>query len=54
MKTRKNYHSFYIQFCSKNLTHFTNLNSFDIEKNMLPKLNQKLSQFTNFLANMFW
>ena len=32
---------FTIQFRSKNLTHFTNLNSFEIENNMLPKHSQK-------------
>ena len=31
-----------------------NLNSLDIENNMLPKHNQKPSHFTNFQANMFW
>ena len=30
-----------IQFCLKNLTQFTNLNSLDIENNMLPKHSQK-------------
>ena len=32
---------FAIQVCSKHLTHFTNLNSLDIENNMLPKHRQK-------------
>ena len=32
---------FIIQFRSKNLTHFTNLNSLDIEKNMLPQHSKK-------------
>ena len=32
---------FTIQFRSKNLTHFTNLSSFEIENNMLPKHSQK-------------
>ena len=32
---------FTIQFCSKKPTHLTNLNSFDIENNMLPKHSQK-------------
>ena len=32
---------FTIQFYSKNLTHFTNLNSLDIENNMLPQHDQK-------------
>ena len=30
-----------------------NLNSFEIENNMLPNTAKKLSQFTNFPANMF-
>ena len=36
------------QFSLKNLTHFTNLNSLDIENNMLPQLNQKSFQFIIF------
>ena len=32
---------FTIYFCSKNLTHFTNLNSLDIEHNMFRQHNQK-------------
>ena len=44
---------FAIQFRSKHLTLFTNLNSLGIENNMLPKHCQKLSRFTNFSANMF-
>ena len=44
---------FTIQFCSNNLTRFTNLSSLDIENNMLPQLNKNLSDFTNFLANLF-
>ena len=35
------------------LTHFTNFNSHDIENNMLPQQSQKLSDFTNFPANIF-
>ena len=35
---------------SRNLTHITNLNSLDIENNMLSK---HLSYFTDFPANMF-
>ena len=34
LKAKKITH-FIIQFCSKNLTHFTNLNSLDIENNIL-------------------
>ena len=40
-KLAKKITHFTIQFRSKNLTHFTNLNSFEIENNMLPKHNQK-------------
>ena len=32
---------FRIQFCSKNLTHFMNLNSLDTKNNMLPQHRQK-------------
>ena len=34
---------FIIQFCSRNLTHFTNLNSFETENHMPPKHSQKAS-----------
>ena len=44
---------FTIQFRSKNLTHFTNLSSLDIENNMLPQHSQKPFWITNFPANMF-
>ena len=44
---------FTIQFRSKHLTHFMNLNSLDIENNMLRNTGKNLSQFTNFAANMF-
>ena len=44
---------FTIQFRSKNLTHFTNLGSLDIENNMLPQHSQKTFWITNFPANMF-
>ena len=37
-------------FAQKNLTNFTNANSFEIENKMLPKHKQKLSQFTNFFS----
>ena len=40
-KLAKKITHFTIQFRSKNLTHFTNLNSFEIENNMLPKHSQK-------------
>ena len=40
-KLAKKITHFTIQFRSKNLTHFTNLNSFEIENNMLPNHSQK-------------
>ena len=40
-KTSKKIIHFKIQFRSKNLTHFTNLNSLDIGNNMLPQHSQK-------------
>ena len=40
-KLAKKIAHFTIQFPSKNLTHFTNLNSLDVEKNMLPQHSQK-------------
>ena len=40
---------FAIQVCSKHLTHFTNLNSLDIENNMLPKHCQKYFWLYKFL-----
>ena len=42
-----------IQFCSKNLTHFTNLNSFDIENNMLSQHSQKPLWLYKFYAKHF-
>ena len=45
--------TFTVQFCSKNLTHFTNSNSLDIENNMLPQHNQKPFWLYKFSANMF-
>ena len=36
-KLAKKITHFTIKFCSKNFTHFANLNSFDIENDMLPK-----------------
>ena len=41
---------FKIPFRSKNLTHFTNLNSIDIENNKLPKLNQKRFSLYTFCS----
>ena len=40
-KLAKMFTYFTIQFHSKNLTHFTNLNSLDIESNILPQHSQK-------------
>ena len=40
-KLAKKFTHFAIQFHSKNLTHFTNLNSIDIESNILPQHSQK-------------
>ena len=46
IKTNEKDHSFYNSVSlSKNLTHFVNLNSFEIENNMLPKKQPK-----NFLS----
>ena len=42
-----------IQFCSKNLIHFTNINSLNIENNMFLQHNQKPFWLYKFLANMF-
>ena len=52
-KLAKKITHFTIQFCSKNLTHFTNLNSLDIENNMLPQRGQKIFWLYKFSANMF-
>ena len=38
---RKRSHSFYYTVSLKNLIHFTNLNSLDVENNMLPQHSQK-------------
>ena len=46
----KNITHFTIQFRSKNLTHFTNINSFDIKNNMLPQHSQK----PFWLTHSFW
>ena len=50
-KLAKRITHFKMQFHSKNLTHFTNLNSLNIVKNILLQHSQK-TQFTNFPANM--
>ena len=42
-----------IPFCSKNLTYFTNLNCFNIVKNIFPQHSKKPAHFTNFPANIF-
>ena len=38
---------------AKKITHFTNLKSLNIEKNILPQHGQSLTHFTNFPANLF-
>ena len=52
-KLAKKITHFTIQFCSKNLTHFTNLNSFDIENNMLSQHSQKPLWLYKFYAKHF-
>ena len=52
-KLAKKITHFTIQFRSKNLTHFTNLNSLDIENNMLLQHSQKPFWLYKFSANMF-
>ena len=47
-KLTKKITHFTILLHSKNLTHFTNLNSIDIENNMLSKLNHKPSSLYKF------
>ena len=42
-----------MQFRSKHLTHFANLNSLSIIKSILPKASKILTHFTNFPVNMF-
>ena len=42
---------FTIQFRSKKVTHFTNLNSFDIKNNMLPQHCQRTFWLYNFSSN---
>ena len=44
---------FTIYFFSKQLTHFTNLNSLDAENNMLPQHSENHFWFRNFPENMF-
>ena len=51
-QVKKNTH-FTTQFCSKNLTHFKNLSSINIIKNILPQTAKNLTSFTNFPGNMF-
>ena len=50
---RKKITHFIMQFCSRNLTHFTNLNSFEMKIICLQNTAKKHPQFTNFPANMF-
>ena len=52
-KLAKKITNFTIQFRSKNITHFTNLNSLDIENNMLPNTAKNLPDFKDFPADMF-
>ena len=52
-KLMKKITHFTVQFRSKNFTQFTNLNSFNVENNMLPPTKKNLFHFTNFSANMF-
>ena len=52
-KLAKNFTHFTIQFCSENLTHFMNLNSLDIEKNMLSQHNQKPFSLYKFSSHHF-
>ena len=52
-KLAKKISHFTIKFRSKNLTHFTNLNSLDVENNMLPQHSQKPFWLKIFPANMF-
>ena len=55
IKTNEKDHSFYNSVSlSKNLTHFVNLNSFEIENNMLPKHSQKIFSVYKFSSkNVF-
>ena len=52
-KLAKNFTHFTIQFCSENLTHFMNLNSLDIEKNMLSQHSQKPFSLYKFSSHHF-
>ena len=49
-KVAKKITHFTIQFCSKNLTHLMNLNSLDVENNMLLQHSQKPFQQTYFCS----
>ena len=51
-KLAKKITHFTIKFFSKNLTHFTNLNSLDAENNMLPQHSQNPFWLKNFPANI--
>ena len=52
-KLAKKITHFTTQFCSKNLTHFTNLNSLDFKNNVFPQHSQKPSDFINFQQTCF-
>ena len=52
-KIAKNITHFTIQFCSKDLTRFANLNSLDAENNTIPQHSQKPFWLKNFPANIF-
>ena len=53
LKANKNGTRFTIRFCSKNLIHFTNLDSINIAKIYSRNTAKNLTHFTNFPANMF-
>ena len=52
-KNLQKWSRFTIQFCSKNLTYFTNIKSLDMKNNMLPQHNQKPFWLYRFSASMF-
>ena len=52
-KLAKKVTHFTIQFCSKDLTHFTNFGALDIENDMLPKHSQKPFPFYNFSSKKY-
>ena len=52
-KTSKKITCLTIQFRSKNLTHFANFDSLDVENNMLPQYSQKTFWLKNFPAKIF-